>query len=636
MKTMIDYFTHLCRLTPCLALIAIHMAKTCQADVLPKGHTVLQNGALNASKTHAEHWITRDSTTVGTFTLIPPKKGELYGILQVDVKRASEQPWALELRQKVDSVLKKGETLYLTFEYHITPGYAFHVYWQQDSHPWPKYLSLRIAEPTERWGKCMVAVPVHQEMPTRSTSLSFHLGEQAGTVQFRNFVGIAVPASVDPRTLETNAEAVFGGDYYDKDWRERAHARLLKTRKTDLAIIVKKAGQTLSDIPVKVQQQTRDFSFGVDVPAALLADGALDGKAFADLRERLGTNIRHLPDFRVKVTNRKLFDTVTFPRAMIWRMHNAWGHLVVPQAIAVARSQGMKVRGHTLYCPAFHFAPPKCRQMDASQLTKYMNDFIREQASTYAGTIDQWDVLHGVLSYDEIYDYVGVDSLINAFRLARSNAPKAELLLSDDDALRSPADNHLQELLELVNWLRVEKSEVAGLALSAALEPPYIAPQAIDKRLDMISQKGGPPVYISGLEIAGAKPTVQAAMLKDLLLALYSHGAVQGISLGSVWGAALEDPRTALYRENMSPRAAAKVLEELLTKEWWTDVKLTTDKVGSCQVSAFHGTYHITATVDGNKIEKEVQVKPARLSQDSKPKDGEETPSGQTFMIELP
>ena len=45
-----------------------------------------------------------------------------------------------------------------------------------------------------------------------------------------------------------------------------------------------------------------------------------------------------------------------------------------------------------------------------------------------------------------------------------------------------------------------------------------------------------------------------------------------------------------------------RVLEELLTKTWWTDTTVTTGPDGRALAKAFLGTHSVSATLDGKNL----------------------------------
>ncbi len=571
------------------------------ASKLPEGRNIIRNGKLNEHPERAVHWVTRDSGNLGKFTVLPPEKKGDSGILQIDVKEVSSRPWTLELRQAMTESLQEGETLLISFEYKLTPGYAFHCYWQKDSPPWPKFLSIRLAAPENEWAVCAMSVRVHTELAARETSLSFHLAEKAGTVQFRNFAALVYPASVAPEDLETTVDPVFGGDFYDQDWRQAALKRIEETRKGKLKIKVVNDKGPVSAADVKIEQKERDFVVGTEVAPGLLeylANGKADTLS-PKIRSQLQDNLEKLDKFKSKIMNPQLFNQFSPRNMFFWNEWIAW-----EEAASVLfdklDSESSTIHGHALYCPAFRFFPPQCRQMEADELRAKFYEHLQKVTADLKGKIGLWNVLHAPLTYDEVYNYIGPDSLSQVFKIVEKESPGSELIFSDDKSLLNPSTEHLNEMLSLVRWLIASGARIDAVALVAEMTRPYIAPQAIEERLDKIANTTNLPIYISALAVESPKEDIQADRLRDLLIAFYSHPAVKGFSLGGIWEPVMERPAASLFRNNFAIKPAGKVFEELLTEKWWTKAQAKTDSSGMAELGAFFGKYEVTV-VHGDK-----------------------------------
>ena len=266
-----------------------------------------------------------------------------------------------------------------------------------------------------------------------------------------------------------------------------------------------------------------------------------------------------------------------------------------------------------VFSPLFRDAPAACRRMERDALLQAVLGHARSIVKQHKGKMDQWVVMHGMLASSEIYDVAGVDSLIQIFHAAQKEDPAAALLISDAEALLLPGDSRVDEVIEFTTWLKSEGCKVGGIVLGASLARPYMAPQTIEKRLDRIASSGvGVPVFIAGLELETDKEATQEAMLRDLLSLFYSHQAVAGVSLASPWEAAAVNQRSALYRADMTPRKAGKMIENLLSSEWVTKAKGVTDDQGHFAVRAFHGGYRISAQVKGKTVKADAAVTSAK------------------------
>jgi hypothetical protein len=563
---------------------------------VPEGTPLLRNGTFTETPDRTGHWVTRSTGDLGTFTVTPPANDEGSAVLTVTVQQAHAQPWMLELRQRLSAALPKGRNLFLGFEYKISNGYAFHVYWQKDSPPWPKFLALRLNEPAGVWTPCLVAVPVPEDLGPDETSLSFHLAEVRGTLQLRNLTAVLVAEHVDLASIETNHQPVFGGDYYDQDWRDQILKRIDGERKTDMQVAVTVGGAPAAGAEVTVEQTGRPFLVGVEVPAALLVDDLLATEEGAPLKRAIAQAEANLPAFRQRIGKPELFQIVTVTDALMWNNYAEWGAAAAVKALAAVQARGQLVRGQAAYSPAFRDAPPACRRMEPPALLQAVDEHVRDIVKAHQGKIAQWVVLHGMLGSTEIYDAIGSESLARACKIAHEQDPAAAVLVSDPDALLQPGTSRIEELIEFVTWLRGEGCTVNGICLGASLARPYMAPQTIEKRLDQIAAGlPGTPLFITGLELEVEKEAAQEAMLKDLVLLFFSHKAVAGISFAHPWEPAAVNPRCALYKADGTPRKAGKLVESLFTSEWLTRTQGMTDANGLFAVRAFCGTYRVSA-----------------------------------------
>ena len=574
----------------------------------PKGRSVLTNGDFRADPERPVTWVTRGAN-LGSFSLKPPEEGNDSAILVVEVKEASPRAWSMEIRQTLAPELEAGETLYFTFEYRMTPGYAFNCYWQQNTAPWDKFMSIRFNEPYGEWQKCAMAVGNYATRAPKSTSLTFHLAEQAGTLELRDINTTAFPPGISIETLPTNFDPVFGGDYYDSTWRTKVLGRLTSVRQGKLDVRVLRGGKPVADVPVSVVQKTRRFVVGLEIPAPLFHDSLATNPALSSFREMAEGHEAELEKYRAKVYTPRLFNGICLREALVWRSYADWGGPIASAVLDLFVSRGYHVRGHALFCPAFRFAPPECREMSERQLGLSLKKHITALVTTYRGKVSQWDVVHAPLSYEELYDVLGEESLVDAFKIAEKHDPEAMLTLTDDTALLSVSTDPLEELLALVRWLRSQGARIDGLCLEAKMRRPYIAPQAVETRLDRIAEQTQLPIVITGLAVESPKEAIQADRLRDLLLLFFSHSAVKGVYLAGIWEADMTPRKAALYRRhNFAIKEAGKVFEQLLARDWWTEVQLTTGPDGIATTPAFYGHHEVTVDVEGKQVKREVAL----------------------------
>lgn len=562
-------------------------------EIPPQGINLVRNGLFNDPSGSLAFWAARTGG-LGSMSVVPAKEAGTSGVFTSKIKELSPKPWTAELLQRFDTVIPKATVVYISFDYKISQGYSFNFYWQEERSPWPKLLSLHIDSPTDTWHRVQMAVPVHEDFQPLTTAFSFHLAEKVGICELRNISAIMLPAGTNPETLNTNAAPVLGGDFYDKDWRELATNKLEKNRKIPLTVkIMRKGKQAVPNAEVSIRQKSRSFAFGSETTFPIFSTDALNAKENAHLKKKFAPFAKQLTEYKKLILDKSKFDFVTFTDGMIWRDYEIWGNKFDEAIVKEVLAAGMTVRGHALYVPAFMFAPIPCRKMDIETLDKALMGHASKLTKKHIDNILEWNVLHGGIDYSEIYNFVGVDSLLQVFATAKASAPKAKLLISDLQGLSALSDIPLKDGIELAEWLIQNGAAVDGIVLGANMKRLDVGPQSMEKRIDLVASRLRIPIHIANFAVNGESDDFQAAIISDYMLLFYSHNAVQSVSFAESWAPALLNPKMALYNDDLSPRPAAKMVNSLLTKQWVTNFTDKTNEEGIVSCNAFWGEYDI-------------------------------------------
>lgn len=578
---------------------------------------LVQNGLFNDPSGRTAFWSIR-SGGLGTVKVVPSKEEGTSGVFTANVKELSPKPWDMELLQRFDKVILKASVVYISFDYRITPGYSFNFYWQEERSPWPKLLSLHVDSPTETWHRVRMAVTVHEEFQPQMTAFSFHLAERAGKCELRNISAVMLPQGTNPETLSVNVTPVLGGDFYDKDWRALATSRLESTRKVPVNVKVirkakgKKGGEGVEGIEgveVTLTQTVRPFEFGAETSFPLFQPNALKEKENAALASRFKPLEKLLPKYRAMLLDKSRFSFITFRDGMVWRDFETWGRKYDKAIIKSIRDAGLSVRGHALFVPAYMFAPIPCRKMDRETLGKALLKHAGELAARHKGKVRQWNVIHGGTDYSEIYNFVGVDCMVQVFQAARNADPDAKLLLSDLQSLSALSDVPLKDCIELAEWLQQSGVKLDGVVLGANMKRPDVGPQFMEKRIEQVSGRLRIPIHIANFAVNAETEDSQAAMISDYMLLFYSMGCIESVSFAESWAPALLNPRMGLYNDDLSPRPAAKLVDSLLREQWWTRITDKTSATGDLKVSAFMGKYEISAKTKDTTVKFELDLR---------------------------
>ncbi|MBQ6470570.1 MAG: endo-1,4-beta-xylanase [Victivallales bacterium] len=570
--------------------------------IAQQGVNVIVNGGFNSDNGKLSGWSFRNSQKLGSYTIVPGEEGQP-NILRAVCRNASPRPWGMELFQNIETKIGQASVVHVSFEYRISEGYSFNFYWQEERSPWPKLLSLHLDSPSDSWQTIQMAVPIHATLFAGSSSFSFHLAEKPGICELRNVSAVVYPEGTNPDTLATNTQPVLGGDFYDKDWREHAQNTLKATRTVNLEMLVSRAGKPVPEAQVTVSQTGRRFRFGIETPAALLLPEALSAKENAELNQRVVDSADRLPQLKAFLLDTSMFQQITFTDVLLWRDYDAWGHQYDQAAIKLATEAGLAVNGHALYVPAFMFAPVACRKMSRFALSRALQKHITDLTERHRGAIASWEVIYGGTDYQEIYDFIGINSMLEAWKTAREKDEQVALYLSEPHALSASNESQLRDCIELASWLQQSGVKLSGIVLGANMKRLEVAPQSMERRLNEISRALKLPIHIAEFAVNEENDAVQAAELADYLLLFFSHSAVASVTFAQPWAKALPNPNLALLKEDLTPRASAALVRDLLTRKWLTNVQTSTGEDGTLALECFRGTHEVTVTA-GDKTAK--------------------------------
>ena len=569
---------------------------------LPKGEEAIVNGCFNApGDSRLLGWRLR-SGGLGTFELTEPQDGSPEAVLTITAKATDPKPWMMELHQSVVKKVEKGSTMYVTFEYKMTKEYSFQFYWQVEKAPWPKLLSMRLTTPENTWRRIRVAAPVHETYLPEQTAFSFHLAEAKGILQLREMYAVIVPNDYNPEELETNETAVLGGDFYDRVWRAKVTEDMKNTRCVPMKIHAfklrpnapnSKNHPPAAEAVVILKQTSSPFVIGTGANLPILYPELLKRPEFEKLSKRIGGFSDMLVSYRRHLLGNPMFTRLTVTDAMVWKNYLTWGREISEKLIADCQENGMSLCLGSLYIPTFSAMPPGLKGQPHATVNEKLMQYIEEMARRHAGKVSDWIVIHNVISDSEVYDYIGVDSLPQAFKVARQGDDKALLNLSDGNALSAISEVPLQDLVEFAVWLRDSAGvKIDGLVLDSCMKRLDVGPQTLEKRLKIIHDSlPEVPIHIVNLAINMPKEEFQADMLRDYMLLFYAQDYIKSVSLGELWSPVTDIPAMGYLKEDFTPKRNYLMIQKLLSEEWLSNEELKTNAAGDAECTLFGGKY---------------------------------------------
>ncbi|MBY6203545.1 endo-1,4-beta-xylanase [Halomonas denitrificans] len=360
------------------------------------------------------------------------------------------------------------------------------------------------------------------------------------------------------------------------DWQSEADARIESLRKRDLEILVVDGqGQPVASAQVDIEQLERGFPIGT-----VMAAGPLDTE----------------PQYRDYITQH--FNWTVHENAIKWYatepVQGQVDYTTADTMLEWAESEGLEVRGHTIFWAPEQWQPNWVPGLDDATLAAEVDDRLEDLVSRYAGRFRHWDVNNEMLAGSFYQDRLGPDIRRWMFERTRELDPSAELFVNDFNVVSSSSKTD--------RYVRfIQDFDAAGIPVDAIGAQGHftdVDPWGVKVRLDKLGALGK-PVWITEFDVVQADENDHADALEDFFRMAYSHPAVEGIVLWGFWaGSHWRGPDAALIDLDWTVNAAGQRFEALMA-EWWSDETVTTDLAGAADARVFHGTYRIDVTAAG-------------------------------------
>jgi endo-1,4-beta-xylanase len=438
------------------------------------------------------------------------------------------------------------------------------------------------------WKLFQVPFLAHRNFAVGEASLLFRLGyanqsfELAG-VRVVSFGKTRTVGSIRSRGFE------YPGIETNAAWRQAANTRIDQLRKGNLTVkVIDASGRAVSGATVKVEMQRHAFPFGSAVDA---------NRLFSD--QTYQNNVL------------KLFNRVVLENDLKWPSWECCNREVGLRALDFFASKGISVRGHNLIWPvdADFILPDDVRGLVRSGNKAAVRQRIEEHfidiLGATKGKIVEWDVINEPSANKFVTDVLGEDELAVWLRRAKELDPNAKLFINDYGNLgEGTLDTEYKRILQKMQTLG---APLEGIGLQAHFAWDLTPPEELHQRLNDFG-KLGVPLAITEFDVNVSDETLQANYLRDVLTVAFANPNVTSFLMWGFWEGQHWLPQAALYRLDWSIKPNGKVWNDLIFKQWWTNVTGTSNSSGSYSTRAFLGRYKITATKDGKIISRTVSL----------------------------
>lgn len=516
--------------------------------------------------------------------VLPAKGLPFDEIIDVDVDRQGETPWAFLLISKVDAPVAANDVVHVRFwarcALSMTGSARLAIAVEDFRGDQPgKFAELPVTVGTQ-WQCVALPLTIPRAYDAEQWHFSIRLGYapqhvQVGGVEVLNY-GSSVPVDRLPRVRSS-----YDGRADDAPWRAAAMARIEQLRKGDLRVrVTDEAGRPLAGATVRATLQRHAFGFGTCVSMTLLEDSP-DADRYRQM----------IPE---------LFSCAVIENELKWQAirghHYANSDALIDWLIAA----GLPTRGHVLLWPGERYMPADVVVLAdrPDEMRRVIAEHIERTVTRYRGRLGDWDVINEPYAHHFAMDVLGAEAMADWFHQAHAADPAAKLYINDyeilesGDRLDTPHQNHFYDTAK---FLKDRDAPLHGVGIQGHFGSNITSPENMLRILDRFAALGL-RIKITELDVQISDEALQADYFRDVLITLFGHPAVDAIMQWGFWEGSHWIPSTAMYRRDWSLRPHGRVFLDLVHGQWRTNETVLTDANGDAVVRGFHGTYVVSAT----------------------------------------
>ncbi len=458
---------------------------------------------------------------------------------------------------------------------------------EQGGSPYTKSITFTAAAASD-WKKVEAPFTMAQSYAANGYNLSFWVTYPNQEIEIGGFnivdYGQGVPFSALGLTTWPYDEHAA-----DAPWRAAAAQRIEQYRKGDIAVVVKDDnGTPVPGAEVHLKMKRHAFGFGTAVAGDALQRTNADGQNYRDALK-------------------KLFNKVVTENALKWPFIESWGRAQADAMLPWFAANGFtQVRGHNVIWPGLSNLPAdvqsmlKAQPVDQAALRSRISGHIAQVMSYAAGKVTEWDVLNEPYTNIDVQKALGDAEMAVWFQQARAADPSVKLYINDYSNLESGGYdlNHINAYYRIIENILTNGGPIDGIGLQSHFDSNLTPPSRVLELLDKFAALGK-DLQVTEFDVNLADEQIQADYTHDFMTACFSHPAMKGFMIWGFWEGAHWLPRAAMIRKDWSTRPNYDVWNDLIYKQWWTDVTGLTGKDGVFRARGFLGDYDVEIKANG-------------------------------------
>lgn len=494
--------------------------------------------------------------------------------------------WGVQVRHTVQTPIAKGDTLWATFSLRciesMTGEGQAQLDFEENSEPYDKSVSQVVYAPAT-WESYEIPFTAAQDYQPGTGQVAFQLGFEWQTIELGGFTltnfGPDVPVADLPRTRQT-----YPGIEEDAAWRAAADERIDEIRKADLTVeVVDAKGAPVEGAVVRAEMLRHAFPFGTAVTAELLTRTDPTSRRYQQEVERR-------------------FNAAVFENDHKWNNHGVSTPSQLDAALEWLVERGIETRGHVLLWPSWQYIPGDSSHLhdDPAALREAIRERIRSAVTTANGRLVDWDVVNETYTNHQFQDLLGEAAVTGWFEMAKVLDPDVNLYINDYGILTAgSADSaHQQGYFDQITRLLEAGAPLEGIGMQGHFAAQLTGPERLLEIVDRYAVFGL-PIKVTEFDVNSIDLELQASYLRDFYTALFSHEAIDGITMWGFWANAHWRPEAAMLNPDFSPRPHAEAYQRLVFGDWWTKAQATTNQAGTAEIRGFQGVYEVSVEHDG-------------------------------------
>jgi endo-1,4-beta-xylanase len=495
-----------------------------------------------------------------------------------------QTPYDLQLSASNDAALAKGDVLLVQFwarAVSTSPLAQTEFALEEGPPDYTKSVLIGVSF-GRQWKQYQVPFLAHRDFAVGEASVLFRLGYanqafELGDVQLLSYGKTRTLTSIPSRGFE------YRGIEATAAWRQAANTRIDQYRKGNLTInVVDASGTAVPYATVKVEMQRHAFPFGSAVDATRL---------FSD--QTYQNNVV------------KLFNRVVLENDLKWTTWECCTKDVGLRALDFFKAKGIPVRGHNLIwpCDADYCLPSDVvsylQTSNLSALSSRIDSHLVELTTATKGKLVEWDVVNEPSANKRIFDVTGEGEMATWYRRVKQLDPGVKLFLNDYGNLGEGTLD--TEYKRIIGRMLALGAPIEGIGLQAHFGWDLTPPEELNNRLNSFGVLGL-PLAITEFDVNISDEKLQANYLRDTLTIAFANPRVSSFLMWGFWEDQHWLPQAALYRKDWSIKPNGQVWNDLIFKQWWTNVTGPSSSRGTYSTRGFLGNYKITVTKNGKSV----------------------------------